>query len=106
MGKGSNGSRQDQRRRIRPLRAYRSCMSALVIACLGWSATAVFVGSYFFVRPSLLRSAQMFGALLWIIYGFLISAPPVMVANVLVFAAAAFTAFRKQSSHEFREERG
>jgi hypothetical protein len=70
-------------------------MSALLIACLGWSATAVFVGSYFFVRPSLLRSAQMFGALLWIVYGLLINAPPVIVANILVFAAAAWTAFRK-----------
>ncbi len=69
-------------------------MSALFIACLGWSATAVFVSSYFFVRPSLLRFAQMFGAILWIIYGLLISAPPVIVANILVFGAAAWTAFR------------
>jgi hypothetical protein len=70
-------------------------MSALFIACLGWSATAVFVGSYFFVRPSLLRGAQMFGALLWIIYGLLINASPVIVANILVFAAAAWTTLRK-----------
>jgi hypothetical protein len=70
-------------------------MSAVFIACLGWSATAVFVGSYFFVRPSLLRGAQMFGALLWIIYGLLINAPPVIVANILVFVAAAWTASRK-----------
>jgi hypothetical protein len=70
-------------------------VTALFIACLGWSATAVFVGSYFFVRPSLLRGAQMFGALLWIIYGLLINAPPVIAANILVFVAAACTAFRK-----------
>jgi hypothetical protein len=69
-------------------------MSALFIACLGWSATAVFVGSYFFARPSLLRGAQMVGALLWIFYGLLINAHPVIVANILVFAAAAWTAFR------------
>jgi hypothetical protein len=69
-------------------------MSTLSVACLGWSATAVFVGSYFFVRPTLLRGAQMCGALLWIIYGLLINAPPVIVANILVFAAAAWTAFR------------
>jgi hypothetical protein len=72
-------------------------MSALFIACLGWSATAVFVGSYFFVRPSLLRGAQMFGALLWIVYGLLINASPVIVANILVFAAAAWTTLRKPS---------
>jgi uncharacterized protein with PQ loop repeat len=38
---------------------------------------------------------QMIGALLWITYGVLISASPVIVANVLVFSAAAWTLFRK-----------
>jgi hypothetical protein len=70
-------------------------MSHIWIELLGWIATAVFVGSYFFTRPSLLRSVQMFGALLWVIYGILINASPVIVANVLVFSAAAWTAFRK-----------
>ena len=64
-------------------------MSQVAIDMLGWTATAVFVGSYFFARPVLLRSAQMLGALLWISYGVLISATPVIVANVLVFSAAA-----------------
>jgi len=70
-------------------------MSPVGIECLGWTATAVFVGSYFFARPSLLRAAQMVGALLWITYGVLIGASPVIVANVLVFSAAAWTALRK-----------
>jgi hypothetical protein len=58
---------------------------------LGWFATAVFVGSYFFKRPALLRAAQMSGAALWIVYGVLIDAIPVVVANGLVFVAAAWT---------------
>jgi len=61
---------------------------------LGWVATAVFVGSYFFTRPALLRAAQMMGATLWIVYGALIGAIPVVIANILVFAAAAWTLFR------------
>jgi hypothetical protein len=69
-------------------------MNPLFIQFLGWAATAVFVGSYFFARPSLLRGVQMLGALLWITYGVLINASPVIVANVLVFAAAAWTTFR------------
>jgi len=68
-------------------------MSHLAIECLGWSATAVFVGSYF-ARPLLLRSVQMVGALLWMTYGILINASPVIVANILVFAAAAWTTAR------------
>jgi hypothetical protein len=62
---------------------------------LGWIATAVFVSSYFFKRPALLRAAQMCGAALWIVYGVMIGAIPVVVANGLVFAAAAWTLFRK-----------
>jgi hypothetical protein len=70
-------------------------MSNIGAELLGWAATAVFVGSYFFVRPSLLRRVQMFGALLWVTYGVLINASPVIVANVLVFSAAAWTTYRK-----------
>jgi Bacterial inner membrane protein len=61
---------------------------------LGWIATAVFVSSYFFKQPALLRAAQMGGAALWIVYGVMISAIPVVVANGLVFAAAAWTMLR------------
>jgi len=61
---------------------------------LGWVATALFVSSYFFKRPALLRAAQMSGATLWIVYGVMIGARPVIVANALVFAAAAWTLLR------------
>jgi hypothetical protein len=61
---------------------------------VGWAATAVFVASYFFARPSRLRAAQMLGSLLWLSYGLLIHSSPVIVANVLVFGAAAGTAYR------------
>ena len=58
---------------------------------LGWAATAVFVGSYFCTRPAMLRGVQMAGASMWIVYGILIGASPVIVANALVFGAAAWT---------------
>ncbi|MEO8064604.1 MAG: hypothetical protein ABI821_17850 [Pseudomonadota bacterium] len=61
---------------------------------LGWVATAMFVSSYFFRRAALLRAAQMSGAALWIIYGVMIGALPVIAANVLVFTAAAWTLLR------------
>jgi hypothetical protein len=69
-----------------------------VTQILGWVATAVFVGSYFFVRPAALRAVQMVGATLWIVYGFLIEATPVIAANALVFAAAAWTWFAARGS--------
>jgi hypothetical protein len=62
---------------------------------LGWAATCVFVASYFFAKPSRLRGFQMLGALLWMTYGALIGARPVIIANLLVFTAAAWTSLRK-----------
>ena len=62
---------------------------------VGWVATAVFVGSYFFARPAPLRAMQMLGSVLWIVYGVLINATPVIAANILVFAAAAWTFFAR-----------
>jgi hypothetical protein len=69
-------------------------MRSVAITCLGWAATAMFISSYFFVRPTALRITQMLGALLWVIYGALIGAPPVIAANALVIAAAAWTTLR------------
>jgi hypothetical protein len=69
-------------------------MSQPVAEALGWVATAVFVGSYFFRRVAVLRAIQMLGSALWIVYGILIAAKPVIAANVLVFAAAGWTLLR------------
>jgi hypothetical protein len=73
-------------------------MSPPWIECLGWLATCVFVASYFFAKPSWLRGIQMIGALLWVTYGVLIGALPVVIANLLVFAAAAWTSLRKPAA--------
>jgi hypothetical protein len=69
-------------------------MTHLAGESLGWGATAVFVASYF-IHPARMRAAQMLGALLWLAYGVAIGSSPVIVANVLVFSAAAWTTFRK-----------
>ena len=55
---------------------------------VGWAATAVFVASYFSASPRRLRRVQMIGAAMWVVYGALLHAYPVIVANVLVMAAA------------------
>ena len=71
-------------------------LSSLPIAdTVGWAATAVFVASYFFARPAMLRGLQMLGAVLWMTFGVLIASKPVIVSNVLVFAAAAWTLLRR-----------
>jgi hypothetical protein len=73
-------------------------MQTLVTEYLGWAATAVFVGSYFCTRERTLRAVQMTGALMWVIYGIVIGASPVIAANVLVFGAAAWTITARRRS--------
>ena len=65
---------------------------------LGWAATAVYVASYFFHRAQAIKRVQMLGALMWTTYGVFIGASPVIVANVLVFAAAAWNTVRETAS--------
>ena len=61
---------------------------------LGWAATGVFVASYACRRPETLRRVQMAGATMWIAYGVLMQAAPVIVANILVLGAAAWASRR------------
>jgi hypothetical protein len=56
---------------------------------IGWIATGVFTSSYLFKRADSLRLVQMIAALMWIGYGILVGAHPVIVANLLVLGAAA-----------------
>lgn len=63
-----------------------------LVEALGWVATATFAGSYLMRRAETLVRVQLAGALLWVAYGFLVGAAPVVAANLLVFAAAAWKA--------------
>jgi hypothetical protein len=62
---------------------------------IGWVATAMFAGSYFCKRPATLRRLQALAALLWIGYGLLINAAPVVAANVAVAASAIYSSWRQ-----------
>ncbi len=61
---------------------------------IGWTATAVFSSSYFFKQASTLRWIQAAAATLWIAYGIAIHSAPVVVANLIVGIAAAYTSLR------------
>lgn len=60
---------------------------------VGWLATAIFMTSYFFKRPVMLRRIQGVGALAWLAYGVLIHAQPVIVANAMVAGTAIWSSF-------------
>jgi hypothetical protein len=58
---------------------------------LGWLATAVFLASYSRKNQQALRLTQAAAALLWVVYGILLHALPIIVANLLVAAVAAYS---------------
>lgn len=70
---------------------------------IGWLATGVFGASYFCRRPQRLRLVQAAAALLWIGYGVIIKAPPVIVANLVVAALAVASALRHTTENAPRD---
>jgi len=63
---------------------------------IGWLATTIFASSYFCKQAVTLRRVQAIAALVWMSYGFLIGAPPVIVANLVVASLAIFSARRER----------
>ena len=68
------------------------------IEWIGWVATAIFAGSYFFKEPKVLRGIQAGAALLWVAYGVMIQAMPVIVANVVVAVVALVSSLNREPS--------
>jgi hypothetical protein len=60
---------------------------------IGWVATALFASSYFFKQANVLRKVQAGAALMWVVYGLIIHAFPVVVANVVVASVALYSSF-------------
>jgi uncharacterized protein with PQ loop repeat len=69
-------------------------MSAETTQWIGWVATAMTVGSYFCRNQLTLRRIQAVAALVWMTYGILISARPIITANVIVASVAAWSTLR------------
>lgn len=73
---------------------------------IGWVATGVFALSYFCRQPALLRRTQALAAVLWIGYGIIIKAPPVIVANLVVAVMATLSSFQRPERLETNANSG
>jgi hypothetical protein len=67
---------------------------------IGWSATALFLLSYRCRNQAKLRLTQGAAALLWVVYGAVLQAVPIVVANLLVAAVAVYTSRSRPLSPE------
>ena len=66
----------------------------MTVDLIGWIATVIFAGSYLCKDPTRLRRVQALAACLWVVYGAVIGAAPVLVANLLVAGFAGWSSFR------------
>jgi len=64
-----------------------------VLDSIGWVATAIFAASYFCKQPGTLRRVQAMAAVMWIGYGVMIHAMPVIVANLVVAGVALYSSW-------------
>ena len=69
-------------------------MPADAMQLIGWVATGLTVVSYFCRNPRTLRLVQATAALVWLTYGVVIGAKPIIAANVLVAGVAGWTTWR------------
>jgi len=67
---------------------------------IGWAATALFAASYFCKEPKTLRRVQAVAASVWIAYGVLIQAWPVIVANAVVASLAVASSWSRPRGPE------
>ena len=61
---------------------------------IGWVATAMFAASYLCKDPARLRRVQALAACMWVVYGAIIGAAPVLVANLIVAGMAGWSSLR------------
>lgn len=71
---------------------------------IGWIATAAFAASYLCKNPSSLRRVQALAASLWILYGALVGAWPVIVANAVVATMAVIYPWARSAWLEHKRE--
>jgi hypothetical protein len=75
-----------------------------MLSWIGWVATAVFAASYLCRQPATLRRVQAGAAVLWVAYGLLIHAMPVVVANLIVASLALYSSFGAWAGRSPRRE--
>ena len=80
-------------------------MKGMPLELVGWVATAAFASSYFWKSPEALRRVQALAALLWVVYGALIHALPVVVANLVVAGVAVYSSVRPRAGAEALQPR-
>jgi len=78
----------------------------MTVDWIGWIATAIFAGSYRCKDPMMLRRVQALAACLWAVYGAVIGATPVLVANLMVAGFAGWSSFRPLTSRKLPNASG
>jgi hypothetical protein len=72
---------------------------------IGWLATAIFLFSYSCKDQGRLRQVQALAAVLWVVYGVILHAVPIVVANLLVAGVALYSSLIRSRARKFQGKR-
>jgi hypothetical protein len=78
-------------------------MTAMTPDWIGWLATAIFLASYSCKDQTKLRRVQAVAALLWVAYGAILHAVPIVVANILVAGVAVYSSLAGSGDRKGRD---
>jgi len=78
----------------------------MILDWIGWIATALFAGSYLCKDPMKLRRVQAIAACVWVVYGAVIGAAPVLAANLLVAGFAGWSSLRPLAAPKLPDASG
>jgi hypothetical protein len=67
---------------------------------IGWLATFIFLASYRSKDQGKLRRIQALAAVLWVVYGAILHAVPIVVANLLVAGVALYSSLNRASARD------
>jgi uncharacterized protein with PQ loop repeat len=64
------------------------------IEILGWVATLIIIISFLVNDIKLLRTFSLFGALLWVVYGFAINSNSIMFLNLVIVGIQSYKLYK------------
>lgn len=62
----------------------------ILIELIGWIAMGITISSFFFQKMRTLRTINLIGCLLWMVYGTLLVSVPIVLTNMAIAATHAF----------------
>lgn len=72
----------------------------ILIEAIGWIAMSITISSFFFQKMRTLRTINLIGCLIWMVYGTLLVSTPIVLTNVAIGLTHAFWFIKNPKSKD------